>query len=143
MEEKRITLSSLDSFSEETAGQDTLRYVGLPELLGEEKDTLLYFLGRKLARNIDYASMDDIFYIFQRLRWGNLDLVKEKKHQITFYLMSDDVVRRLDSPVETEFRLEAGFIAECVQQLFNRPAECAESINNRLYRIEFKVFFTD
>lgn len=138
-----MTLTNLDALSDETAGQDMLRYIGLPTILGHEKNTLLYFTGRNLARNMEYSSLEDIYYIFHKLRWGNLELIKEKRQQIILHLMSDDIVRRLSSPMETEFRLESGFIAESFQQLFNRRAECFETINHRLYQIEFKVFFTD
>lgn len=143
MDEKQMTLTKLDTFADETAGQDMLRYIGLPALLGHEKDSLLYFMGRQLARNIEYDSLEDVYYIFQKLRWGNLELIKEKRQQIILHLMSDDIVRRLSSPIETEFRLESGFIAESFQKITQRKAECFETINQRLYRVEFKVFFTD
>ena len=79
MEQKTVTISELESFSEQSVGQDILRYVGLPAILGHEKDTLLYFLGRNLARIIEYQSIEDIIYIFHKLKWGKLELVKEKR----------------------------------------------------------------
>ena len=69
--------------------------------------------------------------------------LKEKRQQIILHLMSDDIVRRLSSPIETEFRLESGFIAESFQKITQRKTECFETINQRLYRVEFKVYFTD
>lgn len=143
MDEKQMTITKLDTFADETAGQDLLRYIGLPALLGHEKDSLLYFMGKQLARNIEYDSLEDVYYIFQKLRWGNLELIKEKRQQIILHLMSDDIVRRLSSPIETEFRLESGFIAESFQKITQRKTECFETINQRLYRVEFKVYFTD
>lgn len=133
----------LDEFDSETVGQDVLRYVSLPNILGHEKETLLYFIGRTLAREIEMNSLDDLIYLFQKFRWGNLELIKDKKDQMLFHLMADEVVKRLQSQFETEFRMEAGFIAEAVQRLTGRPTECTESINERLYRIQFKLFFTD
>ncbi|MBO1002699.1 DUF2507 domain-containing protein [Pseudogracilibacillus auburnensis] len=143
MENKLISLATIDEFSSETIGQDIIRYVSLPQFLGHEKDTLLYFIGRNLARSIHIETIDDIFYLFGKFRWGNLELIKEKKNNITFHLMSDDVVHRLETPIDTDFRLEAGFIAESIQAIKGRPCECTETINERLYRISFKVFFTD
>lgn len=75
MDEKQMTITKLDTFADETAGQDMLRYIGLPALLGHEKDSLLYFMGKQLARNIEYDSLEDVYYIFQKLRWGNLELI--------------------------------------------------------------------
>lgn len=143
MEDNAISLSMLDNFSEATAGQDILRYIGLPSMLGHEKNDILYFFGRNFARQFDITEMDDIDYIFQKLNWGNIELIKVKKHQLTFHLMADVIAQRLALPVDPEFRIEAGFIAEIVQKLNNRPCECMESVNKRLFRVEFTVHFTD
>lgn len=143
MSSEQISLSMLNEFDSQTIGQDIIRYVSLPSFLGQEKDILLYFIGRTLARKIHTETLDDIIYIFSKFRWGQLELVKDKKNQLIFHLMSDEVVKRIEAPVETEFRLEAGFIAEAIQNLTNRPAECSETINERLYRVQFKVVFTD
>lgn len=143
MENKQISLDTLDKFQSETIGQDILRYVTLPQFLGHEKDTLLYFIGRNLARDIHIKSIEDLVYVFQKLRWGNLELIKEKKGYLTFHLMSDDIVHRLKYPVETDFRLESGFLAETLQKITERPCECTETVSERLYRVQFKVFFTD
>lgn len=133
----------LDELDSETVGQDVLRYISLPNVLGHEKDTLLYFVGRTLAREIELETLNDVIYLFKKFRWGNLELVKDKKKEMVFHLMADEVVRRLEAPFDTDFRMEAGFIAEAVQRLTDRPTECSETINERLYRIQFKVFFTD
>src|SRR5690625_5450872 len=93
MESKLISLSTLDDFPTDTIGQDILRYIGLPEVLGPEKETLLYFIGRSIARKFDFEKMEDIIYFFYKLRWGNLELIKEKKSTLNFHLMSDDVVQ--------------------------------------------------
>src|SRR5699024_8068547 len=99
MDEKKMKITKLDTFADETAGQDMLRYIGLQELLGHEKDYLLYYMGKQIDRNIEYHSLEDVYYIFQKLRWGNLELIKEKRQQIILHLMSDDIVRRLSSPI--------------------------------------------
>src|SRR5699024_1116424 len=138
-----ISLSTLEQFDSATIGQDVLRYVSLPNLLGHEKDTLLYFTGRSLARKIHMKTIDDLIYLFHKFRWGNLELVNDKKNRMVFHLMSDEVVKRLESPLETDFRLESGFIAEAVQLFTERPTECTETINERLLRVQFKVYFTD
>ena len=50
MDEKLIPLSLFEQLPESTVGHDVLRYVSMPSFLGEEKDSILYFIGRKLAR---------------------------------------------------------------------------------------------
>ncbi|HLR71207.1 MAG TPA: DUF2507 domain-containing protein [Pseudogracilibacillus sp.] len=137
-----ISLSTLNEFDPKTVGQDVIRYISLPSLLGHEKDSLLYFTGRKLARKIKIETIDDIVYLFAKFHWGNLELVKEKKNQMVFHLMADEVVKRLQSSIETDFRLEAGFLAEAMQTLTERAAESTESVNERLFLVQFKVYFT-
>lgn len=143
MENKMISLDTIDELSSKTIGHDILRYVSLPQFLGHEKDTLLYFIGRNLARNIHIQTIEDLIYVFKKFDWGNLEVVKEKANTITFHLMADEVVHRLRSPFETDFRLEAGFIAEAIQKINGRPCECMEKINERLYRIQFTIHYTD
>lgn len=138
-----ISLTALHELSDDTAGQDVLRYIGLPTLLGEEKDTILYFFGRNLARQFELDEIEDMYYVFQKLKWGNLEIVKEKRNQVTLYLMADEIVERMEASIDTEFRLEAGFIAEVFQKVFQRGTECVEEINQKLLRVEFTVHFTD
>src|SRR5699024_8388913 len=111
MEEKLIPLAHFAELPIETAGHDVLRYVSLPDFLGLEKDAILYFLGRNLARQINIEKIEDLYYLFETFRWGSLDLLKDRRRTLTFHLMSDDVAARMISPFETDYRLEAGFLA--------------------------------
>ncbi|MDY0396908.1 DUF2507 domain-containing protein [Virgibacillus halophilus] len=51
------------------AGYDILRYIALPELFGDEKDSLLYFMGKKLARKFSISNMEELatFFYFDGL----------------------------------------------------------------------------
>lgn len=143
MENNLLPISTLDELPQSTAGHDILRYIGLPNLFGHEKDTLLYFVGRNLARGIDVNTLDDLIFLFQKFQWGNLELVKDKRNQLVFHLMADEVAQRIMAPITVDFRLESGFIAEAIEKITERPCECSETVNERLYRAQFKVVFTD
>ncbi|MYL55987.1 DUF2507 domain-containing protein [Virgibacillus halodenitrificans] len=132
-------ISQLTDLQSSGAGYDILRYLGLPELLGTESNTLLYFLGRNLARKFEFNSMEDIAHLFEQLGWGYLEIVKEKKETIVFQLMSDAIVQRLKAPIDTEFRLEAGFLAEAYQRIDNSDCECTEEINSKLFLVQFTL----
>lgn len=136
-------ISKLEDLHTEGAGFDVLRYLALPDLLGEEAPTLLYFMGKNLARKFDIQSIDDIIYIFDQLGIGKLELVKEKKKEKIFHLLSDSVVLRLKGPFEADFRLEAGFLAEAVQRIEGTECECTEEINRRIHQIQFNVVYTN
>ncbi len=141
--ESLLTIADLDELHTTFAGYDILRYISLPELLGREAHTLFYFMGRKLARKIDIKSLDDIYFIFDKFGWGNLELVKEKRRELIFHLMADSVVHRLKASYPTDFRLEAGFLAEAIEMVDQTPCECIEEINRKILQIEFKVVFID
>jgi len=143
MPKSKLPITLLDDFQPNSTGHDVLRYLVLPDLLGHSSDTLLYFSGRKLARKIDIHDLNDIYYFFQKISWGNLELIKEKKNELSFLLMSDEIVQRLKSSLFTEFNLEAGFLAEAIEIVFNRTCECEIKINERLFQINFKIIFTD
>lgn len=141
--QETMPITFLDELHTSGAGYDIIRYLGLPELLGPESDTLLYFMGRNIARKLNIQEISDIIYAFDKLGWGKLELIKEKKKELLFQLMADSIVYRLNAPFETEFRLEAGFLAESIFLINERSCECSEEINKRIHQIEFSVVFTD
>lgn len=141
MEQKtqKLSAANLEDLYTAGAGFDILRYVALPELLGEESSTLLYFMGKNLARKFDIHTIEDIYNIFDKLGIGNLELVKEKKQEKVFHLLADSVVLRLKSPIKADFRLEAGFLAEAIQTIDGIETECIEEINQRIHQVQFSV----
>ncbi len=141
-EQNKLSASSLEELQTTGAGYDILRYVSLPDLLGEEAPSLLYFMGKNLARKMDIETMSDVAYIFEQLGWGRLEMIKEKRKELVFTLLSDAVVQRLKAPIETEFRLEAGFLAESIQLIKEVECECTEDINHKIHQIEFRVIYT-
>ncbi|WP_163970164.1 DUF2507 domain-containing protein [Oceanobacillus halotolerans] len=140
---EELLMTDLDQLHTSGAGYDVLRYISLPELLGKESDTLLYFLGKSLARKFNPQSLDDIILLFEKLGWGKLEIRKKKRKTVIFQLMADAVVQRINSSLDVEFRLESGFLAEAMEILNGKSCECTEEINRKLYLIEFNLIFTD
>lgn len=138
-----LSLSLLDELHTAGAGYDVLRYISLPELFGTEANTILYFMGKDLARKLNMKEIDDIYYTAEKLGWGKLELVKENKKGLTFHLMADAVFHRLQATFDVDFRLEAGFIAEAIQLLYGVECECVEKINPKIHQVEFKVAFME
>ena len=143
--QRKISVSNLDELHTAGAGYDILRYVALPELMGDEAPTLLYFMGKNLARKFELTSVDDVYYIFEKLGIGKLEMVKEKKHEKVFHLLADSIVLRLktDAPIEADFRLEAGFLAEAMQSIDGIECECIEEVNHRIHQIRFSVIYSN
>ena len=140
--QETFPVSLLEELHTSGAAHDVLRYISLPDLLGKEASSLLYFIGRNLGRKFNIEAIEDIYYFFERTGWGKLELVKEKRNQWVFHLLADAIVYRLQAPFETEFRLEAGFLAEAIQQIEERECECVEKIHHKIHQIEFRIVFT-
>ncbi|RDW16276.1 DUF2507 domain-containing protein [Oceanobacillus arenosus] len=140
--QEQFSTSQLDQLHTEGAGYDVLRYISLPELLGAEANTLLYFMGRNLARKFTINDLEDLIAIYDKLGWGKLELVKEKKKELLFHLMADAIVLRFQASFTADFRLEAGFLAEAIQNLNGIECECIEEINKRIHQVEFRIVYT-
>ena len=136
------SIDLFDNLHTNGAGYDILRYLALPELFGDERDILLYFTGRKLARHFVMETLNDLYAAFEKLGWGKLEMTKEKRKELTFSLMSDSVVQRLEAPFPIEFRLESGFIAEAIEMIFDAGTECVEEIHEKIRQVEFTVVYT-
>lgn len=137
-----LTLSLLDELHTSGAGYDILRYISLPQLFGEESNTMLYFMGKNLARSFNLASLNDLYYAADKLGWGRLELVKERRKSLTFNLMADAVFHRLQASFDVDFRMEAGFIAETIQLIEGVECECVEKIHPKIHQVEFNVIYT-
>lgn len=145
MQKKQETLpiSMVDNIQSAGAGYDVLRYISLPDIFGSESEALLYFMGRSLARKFDIRALSDITYFFEKVGWGRLELFKERSNELEFHLLADAVVQRLNLPLDTEFRLEAGFLAEAISMLKGTECECIEEVRKKIHQVEFKVVFVD
>ncbi|MRH42927.1 DUF2507 domain-containing protein [Aquibacillus halophilus] len=124
------------------SGHDILRYVCLPDLLGKDANTILYVMGKNLARNIKLESIDDIINFFKKAGWGNLILMKEKRRELIFELTGDTISQRNQQDIDTEYRLESGFLAEAMQQVKNADCECVEENRTKKQLVQFNVIYS-
>ncbi|MCT2535078.1 YslB family protein [Aquibacillus koreensis] len=124
------------------SGYDILRYVCLPDLLGKDTNSILYVLGKNLARKLEAKDMNVLVDFFDQLGWGQLTLIKEKRTEIIFELTGDAINNRIANNIEDEYRIESGFLAESIQQIKDIDCECIEEIKRRKQLVEFRVVFT-
>jgi len=102
----------------------------LPELLGQEEQTILYWAGKHLAKKYPLSSFDEICDFFQKARWGALTVVKEKSNSIVFELIPPE-------PSPRHYKLEAGFLAEQLALMTGQVTETFEQIKRK--RVIFTV----
>ncbi|KGX93438.1 hypothetical protein N781_10320 [Pontibacillus halophilus JSM 076056 = DSM 19796] len=105
-------------------GHEVLRTKVLPDLLGKESDTVLYYIGRNLSRMYPCESIDEIGTFFAAMAWGNLQLLKEKKNEYYFELTGEFIEKRLSYKSPYSFRMEAGFLAQQIELIMGQEAEC-------------------
>src|SRR5699024_2662950 len=78
-----FSLSMLENLHTPGAGYDILRYISLPDLLGKESSTILYFMGKNLARKFEFETLEDIYYFFQQIGWEILSSSRRDEENLS------------------------------------------------------------
>lgn len=111
-------------------GQLALRDLLLPDLLGEETPNISYWAGRALARQLPVAE-DDLSTLFVVIGFGELAPDKATHTERRYKLSGNEVETRLTHFPEADFRLEAGFLAQSLQQVLGVVCEAHPVIDAR------------
>ncbi|MGP6139646.1 MULTISPECIES: DUF2507 domain-containing protein [unclassified Jeotgalibaca] len=94
----------------------------LSNILGDDRDEILYWSGKELARQFLLTEKEDITESFSHCGFGELAVLKKDKNKQTFQLMGDLIETRLLNPAAS-FQLEAGFLAEQMTHLSGYSCE--------------------
>lgn len=103
-------------------GELILRDLLLPDLLGEETSNISYWAGRSLARKLPVKETD-LPALFQQLGFGELTPQTAKRQERHYQLAGTVVATRISALATPDFRLEAGFLAQSLQQIFGLVVE--------------------
>lgn len=109
-------------------GQLMLRDVVLPDLLGQQSGSISYFAGRDLAMRLPVAD-DQIPALFTALGLGTLAQDKMKLKLRTYTLSGTTVITRIKNFKTADFQLEAGLLAQLIQQKLGMTAEATSEIH--------------
>lgn len=120
-------------------GYEIIREELLPDLLGKDGPTILYWAGKRLARKYPLFSIDEIYEFFRDAGWGNLQMTNSKEKEITFSLTSELIRQRIEAKTDTTFQLEAGFLAEQITQQKKVYAEAYEHPKKKEGNVIFTV----
>ncbi|MGX8235953.1 YslB family protein [Exiguobacterium undae] len=93
-----------------TFGIELIRDYVLTDLLGTDYRQVIYWAGKRLAREFPVLSIEEVTPFFYEAGWGQLELKKQKGTSATFLLMPPESTRT-ERPAGY-FQLEAGFLAE-------------------------------
>lgn len=112
----------------------------LPEILGDDNATILYWAGKRISRHYDLSSFDDVAEFFAMAEFGKLEKVKERRASITYELSGQTVIDRLNSDSK-EFSIESGMLAEAVQKETGRTTETEITILEKENKVQFVARF--
>jgi predicted hydrocarbon binding protein len=140
---KQLTFQEHDTLLENIYisgfGYELIREVLLPDLLGKDTASILYWAGKNLARKYPLETVEDIITFFDKAGWGTLTVASERKDELEFELTSPLIEARLFSKEECTFQLEAGFLAQQIEQQKKLVTETYEQQKKRAKKIIFTV----
>jgi predicted hydrocarbon binding protein len=140
MKKKHPQMETYGEYLVSAFGLELLRTVVIPELLGDETPSILYWSGRKLARHYLLQELTDLPLFFERAGWGSLEIKEEQKDKCWLTLTSELIEARLKVDESPVFSLEAGFLAEQFEQIKGFTTETfTEPKPSRHKKIEFQV----
>lgn len=136
---KKIESESLQNISMSAFAYELLREELLPDLIGKELDSILYWAGRNLARKYPLETIDEVIQFFVKAGWGDLTIIEHKRREMEFKLTGALIKERQQQNRHSSYQLEAGFIAEQIQKQRGVVAESYEEQKKRSDSIMFLV----
>ncbi|MGX7394947.1 YslB family protein [Carnobacterium mobile] len=103
----------------------------IPNLLGQETNEILYWAGKELARQYPLNNQQDTILFFKKAGFGTLTVDSHHKNKVIFRLSGFVVENRLAMVKEPSFNLEAGFLAEQIQQQESLYTEAIYEIKSK------------
>ncbi|NEU29829.1 YslB family protein [bacterium LRH843] len=116
-------------------GYHLIRNDILRDILGNEHDNILYFIGKSLARKYPLETNEQLAEFFTKANWGELNILKEKRQKM-IYELTGSWMGQHDKRC---YQLEAGFLAEQTE-LSRRVISAATYLQKKdsvIFTIEF------
>ncbi|WP_428909320.1 YslB family protein [Niallia sp. Krafla_26] len=120
-------------------GYELIREVLIPDILGEETPKILYWAGKNVARKYPLESLSDIIPFFKQAGWGDLQVIKESKSELVLELSSEMITKRIKENGKSTFQLEAGFLAQQVENQKQAITEAFEHPRKRSGKVQITV----
>ncbi|MHA8137977.1 YslB family protein, partial [Lactobacillaceae bacterium Scapto_B20] len=97
----------------------------ITDLLGDDVHSILYWAGKRMARNYATDNQNDLVVFFIQTGLGNLSIKSENDSLIEWSLAGPIVENRLANNKDADFMFEAGFLAQSMelQRGFTAEAE--------------------
>ena len=118
-------------------GYELIRDILIPDILGKDTPDILYWAGKSLARKFPLVTTEEMIAFFMEAGWGRLELIVMNKKEMKFELSGPIIARRIDMKSEDSFKLEAGFLAEQIQNQKKVITETIEEVHNKQKKVTF------
>lgn len=117
----------------------------MPELLGDDQGAIGYWAGKALARKFPLGNPKDAAIFFHQAGFGTLTLLNQTAQMSRWQLSGEPVKLRKQLKADSDFTLEAGFLAEMMAQQLGISAEAELVETNRKLRQQAVTFdvYTD
>jgi predicted hydrocarbon binding protein len=135
----REHLSQFEHLQTSGLAYELIREVVLPDLLGKEMSSILYWSGKNIARKYPLISEDEIIQFFKDVGWGELQIKERKSNVIEFQLSSDFITARNQSRKDSSYHLEAGFLAQQFEHIHEVVTEAYVDNQKRLNIVHITV----
>lgn len=120
-------------------GYELIRDAFMKDLLGKDYKSILYWGGKNLARKYPLGSLLEVIDFFKSAGMGNLSIAKENKNELILELTSELITNRFDREADYSYQLEAGFLAEQIQNIIGKEAEAIEQQKKKTNSVLFTV----
>ncbi|MBM7660618.1 putative hydrocarbon binding protein [Bacillus mesophilus] len=128
-------LSQFEHLHTSGIAYELIREILIPDLLGQELPSILYWSGKNIARKYPLSTIEEIIQFFKDAGWGELSILEQKSSEIQFELSGDFITARNQSRKGVSYQLEAGFIAqqiEFIQQMLTEAFEEQKKRHNKV-----------
>ncbi len=136
---EQIDMTQLREMEVPAFAYELLREVLIPDILGRDSSSMLYWAGKSLARKYPAESIEDLIAFFSAAGFGTLSLEHKKKDEMEFSLESELIKTRFKAMKEPSFQLEAGFLAQQMQRMNKQITETYEQVKKRADKVVFTV----
>ncbi|WP_057755339.1 DUF2507 domain-containing protein [Weissella kandleri] len=113
----------------------------LPDLFTDDLSDISYWAGKSLAREMPLKGINAIIDFFASAGFGTLDIEQQKETSQKWSLTGDIVETRLFDQDTPDFYLEAGFLAQQIEQQIDASAEAEVEFDKN--KINFNVLTAD
>ncbi|AIJ06290.1 4-vinyl reductase 4 [Methanocaldococcus bathoardescens] len=118
-----------------------LRFINLRKYIGVDNETLMYYFGKELCRNLKFNNFDELSDFYEKYKLGEIQMISENPIKIRIYdCVSCAGMLNVGKPL---CHFEAGFLSGYMENTFNKKSYVIEThcwgLGNEFCQFEIKL----